>query len=74
MKGSDLPVPFESSIDQGPYVKVAEDGRVAAIGNTQDSEAEDTCCNGDKDDVVNGEETTSKGEQSDHKVEKTNSN
>ncbi|OMO92253.1 hypothetical protein COLO4_17736 [Corchorus olitorius] len=33
MQGSSLPGPLESSIDQGPYVNVTEDGMVAAVGN-----------------------------------------
>ncbi|TXG53806.1 hypothetical protein EZV62_019062 [Acer yangbiense] len=32
VQGSTLPVPTESSIDQGPYVNFAEDGMVTAIG------------------------------------------
>lgn len=42
---SPLPVPLESSIDQGPYVNVTKDGMVTAIGNKQTNmEEEEELC------------------------------
>ncbi|KAJ9687575.1 hypothetical protein PVL29_016170 [Vitis rotundifolia] len=42
---SPLPIPLESSIDQGPYVNVTKDGMVTAIGNKQTNmEEEEELC------------------------------
>ncbi|XVF45902.1 hypothetical protein PTKIN_Ptkin02bG0245400 [Pterospermum kingtungense] len=42
-QGSAVPKPLQSSIDQGPYVNVMEDGMVAAVGNEpRDTSLNDT--------------------------------
>ncbi|EEF28499.1 embryogenesis-associated protein EMB8 [Ricinus communis] len=72
VEGSNLSMLFESSVDQGPYVNVMEDGLVTTIGNTLDNEAEETS-HENEDDVKKGEEHIPETEKSDHKTVKTHS-
>ncbi|OMO75197.1 hypothetical protein CCACVL1_16294 [Corchorus capsularis] len=66
MQGSSLPGPLESSIDQGPYVNVTEDGMVAAVGNeprdpVQEDMPNEHMVQSKKDDDTNQEKGTSVG-------------
>ncbi|KAK3184799.1 hypothetical protein Dsin_032085 [Dipteronia sinensis] len=71
VQGSTLPVPTESSINQGPYVNFAEDGMVTAIGivatdNVVEDESNKPVVHPNKDNDTNLET-----ERSDHLIEKT---
>ncbi|KAF2319945.1 hypothetical protein GH714_020809 [Hevea brasiliensis] len=72
MEESNMTSVLESSIDQGPYVNVREDGMVTAIGNTKDNVAEDTPKE-DGDHVKRDEENISERERRDNMTEETHS-
>ncbi|XP_021692168.2 embryogenesis-associated protein EMB8 isoform X2 [Hevea brasiliensis] len=72
MEESNMTSVLESSIDQGPYVNVREDGMVTAIGNTKDNVAEDTP-NEHGDHVKRDEENISERERRDNMTEETHS-
>ncbi|XP_065870481.1 uncharacterized protein [Euphorbia lathyris] len=67
MEGSNLHNLCESSIDQGPFVNVMEDGMVTATTNSQDNVVEDTSSNEDE------LKTISDGERNDNTTEKIDS-
>ena len=73
MEGPSLSIPPESSIDQGPYVNVSEDGMVTAVGNSQEDFIAEDECNEDVDHIRKDEDAILHEERSDLLTEKTHS-
>ncbi|KAF9690292.1 hypothetical protein SADUNF_Sadunf01G0180300 [Salix dunnii] len=73
VEGPGLSIPLESSIDQGPYVNVSEDGMVTAVGNSQEDFIAEDECNEDADHIEKDEDAILHEERSDLLTEKTQS-
>lgn len=73
VEGPSLSIPPESSIDQGPYVNVSEDGMVTAVGNSQEDFIAEDECNEDVDHIRKDEDAILHEERSDLLTEKTRS-
>ncbi|KAJ6928034.1 embryogenesis-associated protein EMB8 isoform X2 [Populus alba x Populus x berolinensis] len=73
VEGPSLSIPPESSIDQGPYVNVSEDGMVTAVGNSQEDFIAEDECNEDVDHIRIDEDAILQEERSDLLTEKTHS-
>lgn len=65
--------PLESSIDQGPYVNVTEDGMVTAVGNSQQDNVATDINNKDTDHIKKNDDAISYEERSDLTTEGTHS-
>ena len=68
-----MSIPLESSIDQGTYVNVSEDGMVTAVGNSQEDFIAEDECNEDADHIEKDEDGILHEERSDLLTEKTQS-
>ncbi|KAG5229329.1 embryogenesis-associated protein [Salix suchowensis] len=73
VEGPSLSIPLDSSIDQGPYVTVSEDGMVTAVGNIQEDFIAEDECNEDVDHIKKDEDAILHEERSDLLTEKTQS-
>ncbi|KAJ6711297.1 ALPHA/BETA-HYDROLASES SUPERFAMILY PROTEIN [Salix purpurea] len=73
VEGPSLSIPLDSSIDQGPYVNVSEDGMVTAVGNIQEDFIAEGECNEDVDHIKKDEDAILHEERSDLLTEKTQS-
>ncbi|KAG6780003.1 hypothetical protein POTOM_016410 [Populus tomentosa] len=73
VEGPSLSIPPESSIDQGPYVNVLEDGMVTVVGNSQEDFVAEDECNEDVDLIRKDEDANLQEERSDLLTEKTRS-
>ncbi|KAB5574452.1 hypothetical protein DKX38_001646 [Salix brachista] len=73
VEGPSLSIPLDSSIDQGPYVNVSEDGMVTAVGNIQEDFIAEDECNEDVDHFKKDEDAILHEERSDLLTEKTRS-
>ncbi|KAJ7002114.1 embryogenesis-associated protein EMB8 isoform X2 [Populus alba x Populus x berolinensis] len=73
VEGPSLSIPPESSIDQGPYVNVLEDGMVTVVGNSQEDFIAEDECNEDVDLIRKDEDAILQEERSDLLTEKTHS-
>lgn len=71
MQESSLPSPAESLIDQGPYIDVAEDGMVAAIGTMALDKVVEDKPNKPVAQIKQDKDTNLETEQSDHTTQET---